>query len=159
VTWLWAWRSENRGLMMLAWIENFLFLTAFELALGPTQLWPNEYRGLFPWGKLAGTRGWHSSPSSEEVRSDWNWSSALPHILMGWRLIKHRENFIYTLVYLHTTWGFHGEDSYCDLSFDSVVRWVVRTFRRNILLPFSGQKSEPGTLYLLLWGFRILLNP
>jgi hypothetical protein len=39
----------------------------------------------------------HSSPSSAHVKNEQCYTSTLPYVLMVWCLIKHRENFAFTL--------------------------------------------------------------
>jgi hypothetical protein len=75
----------------------FLFTTMSRMALGPTQL-------PIPWVPAALSlevkrprrEADHSPPSSSEVQNVWSYTST-PQYFMAWCIVKHRDNFIFTV--------------------------------------------------------------
>jgi hypothetical protein len=65
-------------------VKDFLFSTAFRLALGPPNLLPNAYWGLFPrGGKRPGREADHSTPASVEVKEMWIYTATPPYVFMA----------------------------------------------------------------------------
>jgi len=58
------------------------------------------YRGLLLRGKEAGSWSWpadHSPTYSAKVKNMWSYKSTPKFIFMAWCLVKHRDNFTFTL--------------------------------------------------------------
>jgi hypothetical protein len=47
--------------------------------------------------KRPGREADHSPPSSAEVNNAWSYTSTPQYIFMAWCLVKHRDNFTFTL--------------------------------------------------------------
>jgi hypothetical protein len=58
---------------------------------------PMGTRGSFPRGKRPGREAEHSPPSSAEVKNAWSYTSTPQYVFMAWCLLKHRDNFTFTL--------------------------------------------------------------
>jgi hypothetical protein len=72
--------------------------TASAQALGPTKLPIQRVpQTLSPGVKGPEREADHSPPSSAEVKNPWSYTSALQYVFMAWYLIKHRDNFTFTL--------------------------------------------------------------
>jgi hypothetical protein len=79
----------------------FLFTTMSRMALGPTQF-------PIPWvpGALSLRVMWlgheadHSPPSSAKVKNVWSYTSTPQYVFMAWCLVKHKDNFTFTLIQL-----------------------------------------------------------
>jgi hypothetical protein len=56
-------------------------------------------RGSFPGGKAD-----YSPPPSAEVKNAWSYTSTPQYVFMAWCLVKHRDNFTFTL---HTDYCFY----------------------------------------------------
>jgi hypothetical protein len=52
----------------------------------------------YPGGKLAGREPDHSPPSTAEVNNVWSYTST--YVFMAWCLVKHKENFTFTSLYI-----------------------------------------------------------
>jgi hypothetical protein len=77
---------------------NFLFTTASRTALGPTQPLNQWVKGALSLGvKWPGHEADHSPPSSAEIKNAWRYTSTLQYVSMAWGLVKHRDNFTFTL--------------------------------------------------------------
>jgi hypothetical protein len=75
-----------------------LFTTASRPALGPTQLPIQWVPGVLSLGvKRPRREADHSLPSSAEVKNAWSYTSTPQYVLMAWCLVKHRDNFTFTL--------------------------------------------------------------
>jgi hypothetical protein len=83
----------------------FLFTTVSRTALGPIQP-PIQWvpRALFLGVKRPRREADHSPPSSAEVKNAWSYTSTPQYVFMAWCLVKHRDNFTFTLVY-YITYG------------------------------------------------------
>jgi hypothetical protein len=55
------------------------------------------YQGHFSRGKATGREADHSPSSSAEVKNAWNYTSTPHYVFMAWCLVKHRDNFTFTL--------------------------------------------------------------
>jgi hypothetical protein len=53
---------------------------------------------LFPRIKQLWCETDHSPPSSVEIKDAWSCTSTPPYTFMVWYLVKHRDNFTFTLV-------------------------------------------------------------
>jgi hypothetical protein len=79
----------------------FLFTTASRTALGPTQPPIQWVLGALSLGvKRSGREAEHSPPSSAKIKNAWSYTSALQYVFMVWYLVKHRDNFTFTLIIL-----------------------------------------------------------
>jgi hypothetical protein len=79
----------------------FLFTTASRTALGPTQPPIQWVRGSLSLGvKRPGRLADHSRPSSAEVKNS-RCTSTPQYVFMEWCLVKHRDNFTFTLQKLY----------------------------------------------------------
>jgi hypothetical protein len=56
-----------------------------------------ETTGYFPRGKAAGAWSWPSPPSRAEVKNAWSYTSTPQYFYTAWCLVKHRDNFTFTL--------------------------------------------------------------
>jgi hypothetical protein len=66
----------------------------------PSSLLSNGYWGvLSPGLKRPAREADHSPPTSAEVKNAWSYTSTHQCVFMAWCLVKHRENFIFTLLY------------------------------------------------------------
>jgi hypothetical protein len=80
------------------WRGIFLFTSASKLALGPTQLPLQWVPGILSAGEKRPRRSADPSPrNSAEVKNAWGYTSTIPYIFMSWCLVKHRNNFIFTV--------------------------------------------------------------
>jgi hypothetical protein len=76
----------------------FLFTTASRMALGPTQPPIQWVSGALSLGvKRPEREADHSLPSSAKVKNAWSYTSIPRYVFMVWCLVKHRDNFTYTL--------------------------------------------------------------
>jgi hypothetical protein len=71
------------------WWIFFLFATASRSTAGRTQ-------PLIQWGSGARETD-HSPPWSAEVKNEWSYASTPQYVFMEWCLVKHRDNFIFTV--------------------------------------------------------------
>jgi hypothetical protein len=75
----------------------FLFTTVSRTALGPTQPPIQWVLGALSLGvKRPGREADLSPPSSAKVNA-WSYTSTPPYVFMAWCLVKHRDNFTFTL--------------------------------------------------------------
>jgi hypothetical protein len=77
-----------------------LFTTVSGTALGPTQP-PIQWvpAALSLEVKRPGREAYHSPPSSAEVMNAWNYTFTPQYVFMAWCLVKHRDDFTFTLQY------------------------------------------------------------
>jgi hypothetical protein len=78
--------------------QRFLLFAAYRPALGPTQphiQWVPV--ALFLWIKRPGREADHSPSSSAEVENAWSYTSTHPYVFMVWCLVKHGDNFTYSI--------------------------------------------------------------
>jgi hypothetical protein len=76
----------------------FLFTTASRPALRPIQPPIQCVPEALSLGiKRPGREADHSFPSTAEVKNAWSYTSTLPYVFMAWCLVKHRDNFTFTL--------------------------------------------------------------
>jgi hypothetical protein len=71
----------------------FLFSTASRPAQGPTQP-PIQWVSGVKWPEREDD---HSPPSTAEVKNVWCYTSIPQYVVMAWCLVKHRDNFTFTL--------------------------------------------------------------
>jgi hypothetical protein len=68
---------------------------------GPPNLLSSGYQGSLPWGgrgvKWPGYEAVYSPPSSATIKIAWSYTSSPPVVILMWCLIKHRDNFTFTL--------------------------------------------------------------
>jgi hypothetical protein len=85
--------------------SDFLLFTtaASRPALGPTQPPNRRVRGSFPRVKRAKREADHSPPSSTEVINAWCYTFTPPYVFMVLYLVKHRDNYIFYALFLHST--------------------------------------------------------
>jgi hypothetical protein len=77
----------------------FLFVTASRPVLVPIQPPIQRVPGaLSLWVKKPEREADHSPPSSAEVKNTWSYTSTPPYAFTDWCLVKHRNNFTFTLV-------------------------------------------------------------
>jgi hypothetical protein len=84
---------------------NFIFTTASRTALGPTQppiQWVRVPGALSLGVKRPRSEADQSPPSSAEVKNAWSYNSTPQYVFMEWCLVKHRDNFTFTLPYIPT---------------------------------------------------------
>jgi len=76
----------------------FLFVPAFRPVLRPGQPPIRWIPGALSLGlkRLRGETD-HSCPSSAEVKNAWSYTSTTKFVFMAWYLVKHRNNFTFTL--------------------------------------------------------------
>jgi len=70
--------------------------------LGPTQppiQWVPAI--LTPGAERPGREAGHLPPSGTEVKNAWRYTSTLQYVFMEWCLVKHKENFTFTLILIH----------------------------------------------------------
>jgi hypothetical protein len=80
----------------------FLFTTLSRPALIPTHPPIQWVPGALSSGvKQSGHETNHSPPSSVEVKYAWCYTSIPQYIFMAWCLVKHRDNFTFTLLVLY----------------------------------------------------------
>jgi hypothetical protein len=86
----------------------FLFTTMFRMALEPTQPPIQWARGALSLGlKRPGREADHLPPSSAKVKNAWSYTSTPQYIFMAWCLVKHRDNFTFSIwCYLHSQQNF-----------------------------------------------------
>jgi hypothetical protein len=88
----------------------FLFTAASRTALGPTQPLIQWVLGVLSLGiKWPGREADHSPPSSAEVKNGWSYTSIPQCAFMAWCLVKHRDNFTFTLIF---QWNLNMKDNY-----------------------------------------------
>jgi hypothetical protein len=76
----------------------FLLTTASRTALGPTQPPLQWIPGALSLGvKRPGREADHSPPSSFEVNDAWSYTSTPQYVFMALCLVKHKDNFTFTL--------------------------------------------------------------
>jgi hypothetical protein len=81
----------------------FLFATASKVVLGPTQPLPNHWVPGAPSSRVKrpGREADRSHPSSAEVKNAWRYYTSTPqYVFMAWCLVKHRDNFTFTILRL-----------------------------------------------------------
>jgi hypothetical protein len=79
----------------------FLFTTASRTALGPTQPPIQWVPGALSLGvKRQDREADHSHPSSAEVKNAWSHIFTPQYVFMAWCLLKHRDNFTFTLFHI-----------------------------------------------------------
>jgi hypothetical protein len=67
-------------------------------ALGLTQPHIQWVLGALSLGvKRRGCEADHTPPTNAEAKQTWNYTSIPPDVCMAWSLIKHRDNFTFTL--------------------------------------------------------------
>jgi hypothetical protein len=90
-----------------------------------TVSYPTDTEGSFSGSKAAWAWSWPYTPSSAEVKNAWSYTSTPQYVFMAWCLVKHRDNFTFTLPYcLHVR-------GYFFLTYDDKndkVRSIVRRF-------------------------------
>jgi hypothetical protein len=57
-------------------------------------------RALSLWVKRPGHEADHSPPTSAEVKNAWSYISTPLYVFMAWCLVKHRDNFTFTFVWI-----------------------------------------------------------
>jgi hypothetical protein len=103
--------SISTGVRFLAEAGNFSLRHRVQTGSGAhTASYPMGTGVLSPEVKRPGHEVDHSPASSAEVKNVWGYTSTLPYALMwwclvkyrirmGWYLVKHRENFTFTLLW------------------------------------------------------------
>jgi hypothetical protein len=83
-------------------VNNFLLSTSSRPALGSTQTPIQRVPGaISPGVKRPGREGDHSPPTSAEAKKIWMYISTPPYAFMAYaQLVKHRDNFTFTLFLL-----------------------------------------------------------
>jgi hypothetical protein len=82
----------------------FLFTTVSRPALGPTQPPISWLQGTISLGvKRPVSAADHSPPSSAEVKNAWSYTSIPQYVIVVWCLVKHRDNFTFTLQVIGTS--------------------------------------------------------
>jgi hypothetical protein len=77
----------------------FLFATVFRMAMGPTQPPIQWVAGALSLGvKRLRREAGHSPLSSAEVKNAWSYISTPQYVFMAWCLVKHKDNFTFTLL-------------------------------------------------------------
>jgi hypothetical protein len=78
--------------------QDFSFLHCFETG---SRTHPASYRvgtrACFPRDKVAGAWSWQFHLCWDQ--NWWSYTSTLPYVFLAWCLIKHRDNFTFTLLY------------------------------------------------------------
>jgi hypothetical protein len=98
-------RALGYGLDGVLWFGSrrrlgiFLFITAFQTALGPIQPLIQWIPGDLSLGvKRPGREAYHS-PTSNAEASAWSYTSTPPYVFMAWCLVQHRDNFTFTFTF------------------------------------------------------------
>jgi hypothetical protein len=65
-------------------------------------------RGSFVEIKRSGREADYSHPSSVEVKNAWSYTSTPQYVFMAWCLVKHRDNFTFTLISVSSSSHFTG---------------------------------------------------
>jgi hypothetical protein len=86
-------RDSSVGIATGYGLGIFLFTTVFIMALGSTQPPVQGVLGV----KQLGCEADHSPLSSAEVKNVWSYTSTPQYVFMAWCLVKHRDNFTFTL--------------------------------------------------------------
>jgi hypothetical protein len=77
---------------------NFLLTTVSRTALGPTQPPIQWVTGALSLGvKRLGREADHSPPSCAEVKNAWSYTSTPQYVFVAWCLVKHRDNFTFSI--------------------------------------------------------------
>jgi hypothetical protein len=96
--WLWAtgWTIGVLGFDSWQGLGIFLFTTASETAVGPTQPPIQWVPGALSLGvKWPRREADHSALSSADVNNAWSYTSTPQYVFMAWCLVKHRDNFTF----------------------------------------------------------------
>jgi hypothetical protein len=93
-------RTGRPGFNSRQELRIFLFFTAgcpYRLVAHPTSYPMNT--GVISQGlKRPRREADHSPPSSAEVKNAWSCTSTHQYVFMAWYLIKHRENFTFSII-------------------------------------------------------------
>jgi hypothetical protein len=103
------------------------------MALGPTQppiQWVSWALSLGV--KQPGHEADHSPPCSAEVKNVWHYTSTPQYIFMVWYLVKHRDNFTFTLLYPSTS---RSPKWSLSLSFLTKIVFIFLIFPKNATRP------------------------
>jgi len=96
-------RVQCQGLV-LAVMGLHVLLRADDRIWGP----PNFLACGYPGIKQPESEAYHSPLCSAEAKNAWRCTSTPKYVFMAWCLVKHRDNFTFTLVYLRTLFQLHG---------------------------------------------------
>jgi hypothetical protein len=106
-------RAGRTGFDSRRGLQIFLLATASIPALAPTQPPVQWVSGVLSKEvKQPGREADHSPTSSAEVKNAWSCTSTSQYVFMSWCLVKHRDSFIFTLLYC--TKGFYVYDHICE---------------------------------------------
>jgi hypothetical protein len=96
-----GWTIEVLGFDSRLGLRIFLFTTVSRTTLGPTQPPIQWVPGALSLGvKRPVLEADHSPPSSAEIKTAWRYTSTPQYVFMAWCLIKHWDNFTFTLLYI-----------------------------------------------------------
>jgi hypothetical protein len=97
--WAMEWMIGVLGLYSWQGLGIFLHTTVFRMALRPTQPSIQWVLGALSLGvKWPRSEADHSPPSTAEVKNMWHYTSIPQYTFMAWYLLKHRDNFTFTLL-------------------------------------------------------------
>jgi hypothetical protein len=126
----------------------FLFTTVSRTALWPTQPLIQWVPGALSLGvKRPGGEADHSHPSSTEVKNEWSYTFTPQYVFMAWCLVKHRDNFTFTILPLSALIQYldihHYEAPSCTTTSHQKNCNGYYRFRRSLFNYFPGRKLFP----------------
>jgi hypothetical protein len=104
-------RDSSVGITLGCWLDDRCSRVLFPAGAGDFSLLhrfqnsseshpvfcPLGTRASFPGERRLGREADHSPPSRAEVKNAWCYTSTPQYIFMAWCLVKHRNNFTFTL--------------------------------------------------------------
>jgi hypothetical protein len=90
---------QGLGIQFLAGAGSFSLLHSAQTSSGAYPAsYPMGTGTSFPRGKVSRARSWPPHPSAK-VKNAWCCTSIPKYVFMAWCLVKHRDNFTFTLPY------------------------------------------------------------
>jgi hypothetical protein len=104
-------------------IKQFLLICAWHFSFNRVKLY-TKLLGV----KWPGREADHSPPTSVDVKNAWSYTSTPQYVFMAWCLVKHRDNFTFTLLLLY------------------FILWRAGTSAQNLHSHYSGSHWDVGKL-------------
>jgi len=117
--------------------------------------YPMGIRALSPGLKWPGREAEQSPPSSTEVQNSWSLPPLPQYVFMAWCLVKYRDCFIFTYLYLTSFWEPGWLSHYTETRLRAMMGFFLFTTGSRLALWLT-QHPLQWVSGLLFWGVKQL---